>query len=585
MSNITADRHVEDDWWKHPIPENVVWGEGLYIETAMMFRFMRSKLQPAIELGEHVSCYAGVSFALGEKGSCKVGDFTLLNGALIMASERIEIGKHCLVSWNVGIADSDFHPIDAAQRRIDSMALAPFYKDRPPRPEIKTAPGHHSRQRLDRHECGHPERRHDWREFRGGGRSGGFQERAGECGRRGQSGGHREAPHMTRKRIIVMGFMANIPIAGVIWQHIHYIVGLQRLGHEVYYVEDSASLPYNPTNHDVNWDYAYALETLARLAAQFGFEERWAFCPRYLPGDICIGLTRAKLLELYRTADAILNICGAQELNEDVLQSQRIIYVESDPGVEQIRVDKGESKPLDYLSKHRALFTFGENIGNGSPIPDPSISMAADAAAGGHGFLEDGRRAAARSSLHLGGQLEYRRPEGHRVARGKVSLEQIAGIFEIHRSAGASRRGTSSWPRTSRTTATRERFLQNGWRLSDPQEMSIHHDLYRRYLQESKGEFTVAKDQYVRLNTGWFSDRTACYLASGRPAITQETGFTRHYGGGKGLFAFTTLEDIAEAVRAINADYAAHCRAAYEIAAEYFEATKVLASLLDRIGI
>lgn len=140
MSNITADRHVEDDWWKHPIPENVVWGEGLYIETAMMFRFMRSKLQPAIELGEHVSCYAGVSFALGEKGSCKVGDFTLLNGALIMASERIEIGKHCLVSWNVGIADSDFHPIDAAQRRIDSMALAPFYKDRPPRPEIKTAP-------------------------------------------------------------------------------------------------------------------------------------------------------------------------------------------------------------------------------------------------------------------------------------------------------------------------------------------------------------------------------------------------------------------------------------------------------------
>lgn len=140
MSNITPDRRVENDWWKEPIPDNVTWREGLYLETAQIFRFMRSRRHPAVELGAHVSCYAGVSFALGENGTCKVGDFTLLNGALIMADERIEIGRHVLVSWNVGIADSDFHPIDAAQRRIDTMALAPFYKDRPPRPPLKTAP-------------------------------------------------------------------------------------------------------------------------------------------------------------------------------------------------------------------------------------------------------------------------------------------------------------------------------------------------------------------------------------------------------------------------------------------------------------
>jgi len=140
MSNITADRRVENDWWKEPIPLNVFWGEGVYIETAQSFRFMRSKVERAIELGDHVSCYAGVSFALGEHGSCKIGDFTLVNGAMIMANERIEIGRHCLISWNVGIADSDFHPIEAAQRRIDTMALAPYYKDRPPRPPIKAVP-------------------------------------------------------------------------------------------------------------------------------------------------------------------------------------------------------------------------------------------------------------------------------------------------------------------------------------------------------------------------------------------------------------------------------------------------------------
>jgi hypothetical protein len=89
----------------------------------------------------------------------------------------------------------------------------------------------------------------------------------------------------------------------------------------------------------------------------------------------------------------------------------------------------------------------------------------------------------------------------------------------------------------------------------------------------------------VRLNTGWFSDRTACYLACGRPVITQETGFTALYGDERGLLAFRTLEEIAEAVRAINADYAAHCRAAFEIATEYFEATKVVASILNRAGL
>ena len=183
------------------------------------------------------------------------------------------------------------------------------------------------------------------------------------------AGGCAKAGAMNRKRIVVMGFMASCPIAGVVWQHIHYIVGLLRLGHEVWYVEDSARLPYNPTTYEINNDYSYALETLARLAAQFGFEERWAFCARYLPGDPCHGLTREKLLDLYRTADAILNICGTQELNDDVRQCERILYVESDPGVEQIRVDKGEPGPIEYLSRHQALFTFGENIGTESPIP------------------------------------------------------------------------------------------------------------------------------------------------------------------------------------------------------------------------
>jgi acetyltransferase-like isoleucine patch superfamily enzyme len=140
MSNVTADRRIENDWWSQPIPPNVQFGTGWYCETAQIFRFLRSRHADAVRLGDYVSCYAGCSFAIGENGRCTVGDFTLLNGALLMAEELIEIGSYCLISWNVGIADSDFHPIDPAQRRRDAIALAPYYKDRPPRPRIKTAP-------------------------------------------------------------------------------------------------------------------------------------------------------------------------------------------------------------------------------------------------------------------------------------------------------------------------------------------------------------------------------------------------------------------------------------------------------------
>ena len=140
MSNVREDRHVEDDWYPNPIPANVEFGEGFYCESAQVFKKLVSKKPGAVVIGNHVSCYAGCSFAIGENGKCTVGDFTLLNGALIMAEERIDIGSHCLVSWNVGIADSDFHPLEPAQRLIDAQALAPFFKDRPPRPKLKTAP-------------------------------------------------------------------------------------------------------------------------------------------------------------------------------------------------------------------------------------------------------------------------------------------------------------------------------------------------------------------------------------------------------------------------------------------------------------
>src|SRR6266581_3472925 len=390
---------------------------------------------------------------------------------------------------------------------------------------------------------------------------------------------------MKRKRIVVMGFMGSMPIAGVIWQHIHYLVGLHRLGHEVYYIEDSARLPYNPETFEVTDEFDYAAKVLARLAREFDFKNRWAYCARYLPGTPTAGMPLKKIRQLYRDADAILNVCGTQEFNDDLLVSDRILYIESDPGVEQIKIDKEVKSTIEYLRRHRALFTFGENVGTKSfPVPT-------------HGFKWLPTRQPVVTDL-----WKTKRSPSDAAVFTSVANWSTSGLKDISwrgqkylwsksreflRFISAPKRAGETFELATNIehTATGRKFGHNGWRLRCPLQMSVDYWLYRNYIRRSKAEFTVAKDQYVRLNTGWFSDRSACYLAAGRPVITQETGFTRLYGGKRGLFAFRTLVEIAEAVREINADYAAHCRAAFEIAAEYFEATKVVASILDRAGV
>jgi hypothetical protein len=391
---------------------------------------------------------------------------------------------------------------------------------------------------------------------------------------------------MKKKRLIVMGFMGSCPIAGVIWQHLHYIIGLQRLGHDVFYIEDSARLPYNPETFEVNNEFDYAARILGHLASEFGFQRRWSFCARYLPGNPTAGLPLTRIQQLYREADAILNVCGTQEFNPDLLSNERILYIESDPGVEQIKVDQGKKSTIKYLKRHHALFTFGENVGTDAfPVPAHKLTWLPTRQPIVTDLWKTSRlpRAAALftsvANWSTSGlkDIEWR-GEKYLWSKSREFLRFIAAPQK----AGE----TFELATDIKDDKTRTKFLRNGWRLRAPHALSADYCLYRDYIRRSKGEFTVAKDQYVRLNTGWFSDRSACYLAAGRPVITQETGFTKIYGGGRhGLIAFRSLAEIAEAVREINVDYTRHSLAAREIARQFFEAEKVLGSLLERAGI
>jgi len=268
-----------------------------------------------------------------------------------------------------------------------------------------------------------------------------------------------------------------------------------------------------------------------------------------------------------------------------LLVSHRILYIESDPGVEQIKVDKGIRSTIEYLRRHRALFTFGENIGMKSfPVPT-------------HGFKWLPTRQPVVTDLWKTKRSPSRVAVLTSVAnwstsglkdiswRGQKYLWSKSREFLRFISAPGKAGEIFELATNIADVKTRRKFERNGWRLRCPLQMSVNYRLYRNYIQRSKGEFTVAKDQYIRLNTGWFSDRSACYLAAGRPVITQETGFTKAYGGTAGLLSFQSLGEIIDAVKAINSDYPKHSQAAYDLAREFFESEKVLKSILKRAGI
>jgi hypothetical protein len=390
---------------------------------------------------------------------------------------------------------------------------------------------------------------------------------------------------MKRKRILVMGFMGSMPIAGVIWQHIHYIVGLQRLGHDVYYIEDSARIPYNPQTFDTNNDFDYAANILRQLANEFGFEHRWAFCARYLPGKPTAGLRLTKIQQLYREADAIFNVCGTQEFNDDLLKSDSILYIESDPGVEQIKVDKAIRPTIEYLKKHRALFTFGENVGTDRfPVPLHKLKWLPTRQPVVTDFWKTIRPPAATAVFT---SIANWSTSGLKDIEWQGENYLWSKSREFIRFVGAPKKSDEPFELATdiKDGKTQRKFLRNGWQFRRPHEMSVDYWRYRDYIRRSKGEFTVAKDQYVRLRTGWFSDRSACYLAAGRPVITQETGFSEHYGNEGGVFAFNSLGEVAAAVRAINADYKKQSRAARAVAREVFEAEKVVGQILERAGV
>src|SRR6266540_2241266 len=389
-------------------------------------------------------------------------------------------------------------------------------------------------------------------------------------------------PSAPKGKIIVFSILFYYPLAGVTYQFLHYLLGLRRLGYDPYYVEDSARWIYHPRLNDMSPNATENIQMVLPALQAHGLADRWCF-RGYYEGGGCHGLSESQLLQLYRDADGFLNVTGAQEIRDEHRAIRRRLYVESDPFVAQVKVAKGDKGMIELLAAHDTHFSFGENLG----APDCPVP------------IERFRWLPTRQPVSMelwektpacGGPTWNTITTWHN--KGK-DIEWRGDMYywtkdrEFRQFLDLPRRRTGQEFEMAATVGDDVKALlkEHGWRQADSVELSRDANRYRDYISQSRGEFTVARDQYVRPRTGWFSDRSACYLAAGRPVITQETGFSNFLPNGRGLFGFSTTEDVLTAIDAVESDYEGHCRAARDIAREHFAAERVVGSLMQRAGL
>jgi hypothetical protein len=388
---------------------------------------------------------------------------------------------------------------------------------------------------------------------------------------------------MSRLRLVVLGMMGRSPFGGQTWLYLNWLRGFQRLGHEVFYVEDDTVWPYHPEANAITDDCSYAVAHIERSLERIGLGDHWAFRLADRDGS-CFGMTPEQLAELYRSCDALLNVVGATDLRDEHLMAPLRIYVETDPVIAELQLAKGDEHTRAAFAAHDVIATYGENFG--APdclvpldgIPFVKTRQPVDLELWPAAYTPSAERFTTIGNYrHNGNDVEW---------QGDVYT--WSKHHEWQRFADLPSHTTQQFELALKIDEPDDAaFLErHGWRVVSPFAMSLDvFGAYPDYIRASRAELTVAKDQNVRLRSGWFSERDVCYLASGKPVVAQETGFSNVLPSGEGLFGFTTLGEAVAAVEEINADYSRHCRAAREIAEEFFDARTVARHLLDDVGL
>ncbi len=386
---------------------------------------------------------------------------------------------------------------------------------------------------------------------------------------------------MSRK-LVVLGMMAKIPVPGVLWQTLHYLVGFERLGFETYYVEAHGRTPsmLMETEYDDGSGRAAAL--LDEVLGRFGLGDRWAYWALHDDGS-CFGKSERQLRRLLHEAELIVNLHGATDPLPEFADTGRLVYLETDPVRLQIELHDGLQSSVDFLAAHAAHFTFAENLG--AEICGLPVSEQFDFKPTRQPVILDFWDAGSRSVRDLrfttvgNWRQQWRSVDYGGERYGWSKDEEWAKVLDLPQRTGQQFELALS----GAGLEDEEELRARGWAVRPALDLTL--DSYRDYITDSSAELTVAKDQNVRFRTGWFSDRSATYLAAGRPVITQDTGFGEVLPTGAGLFSFRNEAEATLAVQLVAADWPKQSRAAAEIAREHFAAERVLGRLLDDVGV
>ena len=389
-------------------------------------------------------------------------------------------------------------------------------------------------------------------------------------------------------RVVVGGYLGLLPAGGVTWDYLQYPLGFAGLGCDVFYVEDTRLWSvYQAEGHDYG-DATPNVRHLGAVMEAFGLGDRWAY--RDEASGRCFGMSEAAVREACRTADVFVNVSCSTFLRDEYAAIPVRALIDSDPMFTQIQLETGamftDGEPAlrRLVDAHTHYFTFGEHVG----APDCRIPAAgvrwrptrqpiclehwavAPAPAPGAAYTTVMNWTAAPPLAYAGETWGQKDVEFRRLLALPAAVPEIPLAVAVGQTTGA------AFPR-----AEAER---HGWRVLDPDRCVPDWRTYRAFIGRSRGELAVAKQTYVKGWTGWFSCRSACYLAAGRPVVTQDTGWSAHLPTGHGLLAFGDAREAAEALRAVERDHAAHARAARRVAEECFDSRDVLGRLLDDVG-
>lgn len=381
----------------------------------------------------------------------------------------------------------------------------------------------------------------------------------------------------SRLRVVVLGYIVRCPLGGMFWHYAQYALGLRALGHDVWLFEDSEDYPccYDPARHETGSDPAFGLEFLARSLAPLGMSERWAYFDAHR--NRWHGPASDLRREVFETADVLVNISGANPLRPWMLDIPTRIYIDTDPVFEQIRqlTVPGRRQRADA---HNRFFTFGESVAGGtSEAPDD-----------GRPWLATRQPIVRRlwpvracdpsapfTTVMQWDSYPAREYGGRRFGMKSESFEPYLDL--PGRLPGVRLQLALGTP-----GAPRDLLAGHGWEIRNPLEITRDPWTYRRYLRASRAELSVAKHGYVIGRSGWFSERSAAYMASGRPVLLQDTGFSEWLETGAGLVPFDDVESAAAGAIDIISDYPRHSAAASDIAATYFDSDEVLGRLLEQ---